>query len=46
MKIRNKRTGEIVEDKFLNYVLDDVKPYKSIAEFIEDWEDFNEDSNI
>lgn len=40
MKLRNKKTGEIIEDKCLNYALDDMKQYNSLAELNEEWEDY------
>ena len=51
MKLRNKKTGEIIEDaQYRNYSTSDgfvistptdKYPYKSLKEFCEDWEDYN-----
>ena len=51
MKLRNKKTGEIIEDaQYRNYSTNDgfviTTPtdkysYKSLKEFCEDWEDYN-----
>lgn len=40
MKLSNKKTGKILEDKCLNYALDDMKQYNSLAELNEEWEDY------
>lgn len=40
MKLRNKKTGEIIEDKCLNYILDDTRQFYSLTEFNEEWEDY------
>ena len=38
MKLRNKKTGEIIEwEKPMSYKLG--REYNTVAEFIEDWED-------
>ena len=53
MKLRNKKTGEIIDPQFGNHeqptdailLIVDNKPhysYPSIAEFNEEWEDYNE----
>ena len=39
MKLRNKKTGEIVDYKDFQYDL--MSTYNSIAEFNEEWEDYN-----
>lgn len=41
MKLRNKKTGEIVEDYYLDKFLAryEVPAYQSIKEFLNDWED-------
>ena len=44
MKLRNKKTGEIVEPRKIGFEIYSFneRDYDSIAEFIEDWEDYEE----
>lgn len=46
MKLRNKKTGEIVEDSDILALLasseNDIPSYRSLAEFNDDWEDYEE----
>ena len=44
MKLRNKKTGQIIEHSDLNKLLSlyEVPSYDSLAELNEDWEDYEE----
>lgn len=46
MKLRNKKTGEIINNNGINFSEGNYKTYNSIAEFNEEWEDYEEPKNF
>lgn len=42
MKLRNKKTGEIINNNGISFAEGNYKTYNSIDEFNEEWEDYKE----
>lgn len=46
MKLKNKQTGEIINNNGINFVEGNHKTYNSLAELNEEWEDYEELKDI